>query len=506
MPFASRHRWLVIVTVLMLIAAACGGSDDSSDNSSDDKPADSSASSSADSKADGGTQVEGLDIEVGECAVDALDDADGVVDLTMWHALAAQSKTALEQQAERYNKSQDRVRLTVIEQGSYDQLQDKLRASLGSEELPALAIAEDTTTQFFIDTRSALPVQACVDASGYDTSNLLPPWIAHYTVNDILMAIPFASSVPVLYYNKNAFRAAGLDPDDPPTTFAELREADAAIVEAGAAEHGLSLKLDSWLVEHLVRRADELLVNNDNGRSARADELLISTPLVADIWTWLQEEVANGGLVAVEDKSGQFDHFIAVANGSSAMVIETSAAIATVRALTAGNSVDPGTSGLDTEDVDLSKLDIAVAPMPSFTELLGSSQVGGGGAFLMANASPEEQAAAWDFITFAMTPEEQATWHVESSYMPNNVLAVDEPAVKDLWASDPAYAAAFETFQNVDPDKARGPLIGPYQAIRDSIEDGMEAAVLNGDTPENGQKISESKGNSVLADWNERAG
>ena len=188
------------------------------------------------------------------------------------------------------------------------------------------------------------------------------------------------------------------------------------------------------------------------------------------------------------------------------MIIETSAAIATVRALTAGNSVDPGTSGLDTEDVDLSKLDIAVAPMPSFTDLVGSSQAGGGGAFIMANASPEEQAAAWDFLEFAMTPEEQATWHVESSYMPNNVLAVDELAVKELWAADPAFAAAYETFENVDPAKARGPLIGPYQAIRDAIEDGMDAVVLSGQSTADGQDISTEKGNKVLADWNERAG
>ena len=505
MSFARRNRWLSLIAALLMIVAACGGSDDSDDNAEDSTPSETSAGSN-EASGGSGPNVEGIDIQVGDCAVDALDDAGDVVELTMWHALAAQSKTALEQQAERYNASQDKVHLTVIEQGSYDQLQDKIRASLGSDELPALAIAEDTTTQFFIDTRSALPVQACVDAAQYDTSDLLPPWIDHYTVNDVLMALPFASSTPVLYYNKNAFRAAGLDPEKPPTSFAELREADAAIVESGAAKYGLSLKLDSWLVEHLVRRADELLVNHDNGRSARADELLVDTPLVADIWTWLQDEVDNGGLIAVEDKSGQFDHFVAVANGNAAMIIETSAAIATVRALTAGNSVDPGTSGLDTEDVDLSKLDIAVAPMPSFTDLVGSSQAGGGGAFIMANASPEEQAAAWDFLEFAMTPEEQATWHVESSYMPNNVLAVDELAVKELWAADPAFAAAYETFENVDPAKARGPLIGPYQAIRDAIEDGMDAVVLSGQSTADGQDISTEKGNKVLADWNERAG
>ena len=72
-----------------------------------------------------------------------------------------------------------------------------------------------------------LPAQACVEADKYDLSDYLERVVDYYTVEDTLWPMPFNVSNPVLYYNKSAFRAAGLDPEQPPSTLDEVTESRA---------------------------------------------------------------------------------------------------------------------------------------------------------------------------------------------------------------------------------------------------------------------------------------
>jgi sn-glycerol 3-phosphate transport system substrate-binding protein len=108
--------------------------------------------------------------------------------------MTAENETTLEALTTEYNASQDKVRVNLIYQGSYDETAQKYLATARSGDLPSLVQLEETRIQMAIDSRTMLPVQACIDASGYDTSDHLPAVIDQYTVEGLLWPMPFNTS------------------------------------------------------------------------------------------------------------------------------------------------------------------------------------------------------------------------------------------------------------------------------------------------------------------------
>ena len=135
--------FLALLGALALVAAACGGSD-----------------GNGSSGGSGGTEVSASD-----CPVDALEDADGPVEITVWHAVLGLTADTVEQFAEEYNASQDKVKVTVESQGaSYEEQQTKFFAALRDPStLPTIMLAEDTNTQSMIDSQAAIPASSCIE-------------------------------------------------------------------------------------------------------------------------------------------------------------------------------------------------------------------------------------------------------------------------------------------------------------------------------------------------------
>ncbi len=158
-----------------------------------------------------------------------------------------------------------------------------------------------------------------------------------YLFEGIQWAMPFNVSSPVLYFNKQMYEAAGLDPDDPPISLEELRAVSQQLVDSGAAAHGIVLDSgrDSgggWFFEQWFGRAGELFADNGNGRIAPATRVLFDNDTGFDILTYLQEMTASGLAVTVGDNAGGQDSFFKMidAEAPGASTIATSAAISSV--------------------------------------------------------------------------------------------------------------------------------------------------------------------------------
>ena len=238
------------------MAAACGGGDDGGGDGGG-----------------GGQGAQGREATVDPdlCPVAALEAADGPVEIEFWHAMTASNEETLDAMVRDYNRSQDTVHVTSVFTGSYDETLDRYLTGLQSDELPQLVQLEETTLQTMIDSGSTVPAASCVEASDYDTSDLLPSVLAEFEVEGTLWPMPFNVSNPVFYYDKNDFRAAGLDPETPPATLDEMMEMGQEIVDAGAAGAAMSLEVQPWYPEQWMSMAGETLVDNTNGRDARAE-------------------------------------------------------------------------------------------------------------------------------------------------------------------------------------------------------------------------------------------
>src|SRR3954465_6216607 len=269
-----RRRGLVSALVLAAVLAlsACSGGSD--------------GSTASDGSGGGGSGS-------GACPLSALARAKGPVTITFWHGLNQANEKVLQGLGDQFNGSQTKVKVDLVNQTGYEEILRKWVAGLGTGDLPDGAQLEDTATQQMIDTQSIVPASACIKADHYDTSDIVGRVLERYTVNGTLYPMPFNVSNPVLYYDKNAFTAAGLDPEKPPTTLEEVK-ADAQKIKDAGYQTGFGLKLNPWYLEQWSAKANTYYANNHNGRSDRATAAVFDNATGRETFAWMKDMVDSG--------------------------------------------------------------------------------------------------------------------------------------------------------------------------------------------------------------------
>jgi sn-glycerol 3-phosphate transport system substrate-binding protein len=449
----------LLAVVLAVGAAACSVRDESG----------SPATTAPRSGEDAGPQLP-------HCPIDALDTAEGVVSVELWHAMSAESENNLNQLANAFNAGQEKVRILVRNQGvAYDEVLRKFVAAIPSRQLPGIVFLEDTTLRQVVDSGTLLPAEACEKADGFSTGQL-PAVRSYYTADGIYWPGYPNVSEPVLYYNVNHFKRAGLDPEAPPETLDELRETARALKAAGIPAP-LSFVLNTWFVESWINGAGGSVVNEDNGRSGLATESTFDNEVTREVYTWLKEMADEGLLQGHSATDGQINQYLAVAQQNSSMLIETSTAATTIKAVLGG---DPDV-GVDTGEADLSGIVPANGPFPGL-ERPAQVRVSGGAFFLTNTVPPEQQAAAWEFMKFMWQTQNQVAWHLVGSYLPTTQTAANDPAVTAYWQDDLAgrlLKVGYDQLLQVDPQRP-GPQIGPYSDYTAAIKNSLDRLVLQG--------------------------
>ena len=134
--------------------------------------------------------------------------------LTFWHAMGGTNGEVLQQIVDDFNASQDEIEIKAEYQGTYDDTITKLKAAMQSDSgLPDVCQMYDVGTKFMYDSGAVIPVEDKFESTGYDKSSVMEVISSYYTVDGKQYAMPFNVSTPMLYYNKDVFEAAGLDPE-----------------------------------------------------------------------------------------------------------------------------------------------------------------------------------------------------------------------------------------------------------------------------------------------------
>jgi sn-glycerol 3-phosphate transport system substrate-binding protein len=427
-----------------------------------------------------------------KCPLNALKNANNKpVEITYWHSAQRANEETLQRLTDRFNSSQSDVRVTLVNQTTYVDTLNKFRTGLSTGDLPDLVMIEDTGLQQMIDTQAVLPAEACVKADKYDLSDHLERVVDYYSVKGTLWPMPFNVSNPVLYYNKKAFQAAGLDPDQPPKTLDEVKTASKKLKDSGAvSQAGFGLKLDAWHLEQWSALAGKTYVNNGNGRKSRASATTFDNKTGREIFTFLNDMVKEG-LAKTNPNEGpqQYDNGFGVGNGNFGMTIDTSALLGTIQQLKAGYP-----------DVEL-----GVAPMPG-PQGRGGVLVGGAANYISRKSSPEKQAAAWEFAKFLNEPESQAEWSVGTGYVPITKAATEQPLVQQSWAETPEFKVAYDQLVGgVANTATAGPVIGDYQGVRDVVLD-AEQQMFGGMSPKAALKQAKQDADAKIEEYNSRVG
>ncbi len=429
------------------------------------------------------------------CPVDALAGAAGTVDITFWHGLNVDNEDAIQRVTDDYNASQDRVRVRAENQGGYLETIDKFFQSNVSAR-PAIVMFPDYAAQQAIDSGALIPVQACTEAAGFDTAVIQPSAIAAYSTAGVHWGKPYNISNPVLYYNRNTFEAAGLDPDQPPQTLEELRQYSQQIVESGAASYGIALESGSssgggWYLEQWFANSGELYADNGNGRLAPATRVLYDGPAGVRLLSFVQSLVTDGLATYVGDNAGGADQLLKMAdtNQPAAMALGSSAFLGTV-INTLGGGLVPG----------LGPDDIGVGPLPGPVSP-PSALVGGAALWVTAAKDDLDAAAAWDFMQYLVQPEVQSLFAADTGYVPVRDDALEvEPAVS-LYRDDPRFRVAYDQLvKTPDSPASQGPILGPQREIR-NITANAVAEIFNGGDVQASLSNAAAQSNALLANY-----
>lgn len=490
------HRRILMVALVgigALVATACGGGDGDDGAGDDETPATTSSVEPDDGDDAGGA-------ELPPCPLEALDDADEPVEVVVWHTQTAEPGDTIEALAARYNDSQSKVRVRLESQGAgYGELKRKFQTALPSGDLPALIVFDDTSTLEMADSGVVLPGAACFAAAGVDLGDFSPVATSYYTIDGVLWPVSANLAGALLYYNRDHFILAGLDPDDPPDTLAEVRAAAEAIAAAGVAERPVVHELSSWKTEFWLTGAGSSIVDNDNGRGPgeTLSATLAGNPEALELFTWFDDMEEAGLLEPVASTDGQIDQYLALAAGRSSMVVDSTSAATSIAAFLAGQ-LDPDDIG--GADINPSGLSIGAANFPGLVPG-NAAQMGGAAWYLMNTSPPEVQAAAFDFMTFMNDTEAQVELLTGGSYVPWRLGVLDEPAVVEYFKTSLAglwLEIAATQIDSIDP-AFPGPLIGPYDPdLRDVIEDAQDSFLLDGGSPQDALDRAQAEIDALL--------
>lgn len=440
----SRFSFLALLLVLMVVLAACGNKTASTNNTSTSNTpsATENTTNTTPSTATEPTSKK-------------------PVEIVWWHAMSGELGKAVDALVDAFNKSQNDVVVKAVFQGNYDEELNKLKANLGTKNAPTLVQVYEIGSRFMIDSDAIEPMQTWIDKDHFDISHLEPNILGYYTFDGKLYSMPFNTSNPILYYNKDMFRAAGLDPEKPPKTYEEFTEVAKQLTKNGVS--GASFAIYGWFMEQFFAESGAELVNNGNGRDGLATESLLNSEAGINTLTWWKNMVDAGTMLNLGRKTD--DTRQAFGAGKVAMILDSTASLRGI-VNGVGDKFEVGTGFL---------------PHPqAVTD--GGVIVGGASLWMLKEKSEEEKAAAWQFIKFLTSPEIQAQWHINTGYFPITTKAYDLDIVKENMTKYPQFRTAVDQLHATPLNNAtKGAVMGVFPEARQITERAMEEAI-------NGQK------------------
>lgn len=420
------------------------------------------------------------------CPLDALAKAPKPVKVTMWTDAVVESYTATQELVDTFNKSQSDVQVELVrlfgEQSTaknlhtaFVQMNGLTSADVDAEpvqipagtELPALIQLDSYRLREMADSGAVLPAQSCINDTNFDMSGISPAAAAYYSVGGVQWPAYMVPSVPLMQYNAEQFKKAGLDPEKPPATLEELEET-ARKLQASGVKHPISLPADPNLIESWLTGAGATLVSEGNGRASAPHTATFFTDAAVELFTDLQRMMKDG-LIALHDNSnGNVDHLLDLATGSSTITFETSSSTISIAAIVAGDEkavtaaqqIEGGSAlgGVVTTDY-------RAAPLPGL-EKAGQASIGGSAWYITRGVPPEQQAAAWKFAEFVYKPENQFAMLTKFGALPVSTSVARQDNVKNFFTNGGMagrwLSVADAQFESLNPDLP-GPLIGPYE-------------------------------------------
>lgn len=373
-------------------------------------------------------------------------------------------------------KAETGIEVTPVYAGNYGETLTKAVTAIKGGSGPQLAVLLAAEMHSLQDMDILTPLDSLgMDAAALKTwtDGFYPAFLANSHADGKIWSVPYQRSTAVMYYNKDAFREAGLDPDHFPKTWAELEAAAAKLVKKDASGRvtrwGVKMAADvgnaQWTFGALANQANHILMNE------AGTETYFNHPKAIEALAYWRDLASKYG-VSPTGVSNWGDLSPDFLQGNTAIIQHTTGNLTNVKAN--------------------AKFDFGVAGLPGKEG--NRTVVGGGNIYFFKQATAPERAAALKFAQFLARPERAADWSIKTGYIATQPAAYETKALKDYVAGFPAADVArgylpvavgeLSTFENQKV----------YAALTDNIQ-----AVLNGTkTPEAAMAETQAAADRIL--------
>jgi sn-glycerol 3-phosphate transport system substrate-binding protein len=381
-------------------------------------------------------------------------------EIQWWHAMPGNLGEAVNALAEGFNKSQTEYKVTPVFKGSYTETLTAAIAAFRAKQAPHIVQVFEVGTANMMAAKGAVyPVyQLMADAKeAFDPKTYIGPVYGYYSTTDgKLLSMPFNSSTPVLYWNKELLSKAGLDPNKPPTTWPELGEMAKKAVAAGA-KCGFTPQWQTWtMIENYGAWHNLPYATKANGFGGTDIELKFNDParvkFIQMLADWGKDKTfVYGGR---EGKSNAL--FTA---GECAFFIASSATASAI-------------------DKALGTDKFGIGMMPYSPDVIAKPQnsiIGGATLWVLQGKPAAEYKGVAKFLTYLASAPIQAKWHQETGYVPVTLAAAEITEKDGFYKKFPGRDVAVkELTLNPPTENSKGLRIGNFVQIRDIVDEELE--------------------------------
>ena len=389
----------------------------------------------------------------------------------------------LEKLAAGFNASQSEYRIVPSYKGNYTETVTAAIFAFRSRSQPAIVQVNEIATATMMAAKGAIyPVFELMrdEQEPFSPAAYLPAVTGYYAdVAGNMLSFPFNASTPILYYNKNLFRSAGLDPESAPKTWPEVGAA-AKKLRASGAVCGFTTSWPSWInVENFSAFHNLAVSTKANGFDGLDAVLVFNNPVmvhhIAQLVEWQAGKVFDysGRATSAEPR---------FQNGECGIFIGSSATRADIRAN--------------------SKFEVGYGILPYWPDVESAPQnsiIGGATLWVLRERPRAEYKGVAKFFGYLSRPEVQAAWHQNTGYLPITRAAFDLTRAQGFYDRNPGTAISIEQITLKPPtDNSRGVRLGSFALIRNVIEDELEQAFAGKKSAQDALDSAVVRGNRLL--------
>lgn len=404
-------------------------------------------------------------------------------EIEFWHAFTGRLGELVAEQVDTFNASQSDYVVTATHKGNYSEtLNAGIAAFRAGEQPDILMVFEVGTATMMAASGAVKPVYEVMAEAGaeFDPDGYIGSVKGYYTSSDgQMLSLPFNSSTPVLWVNRDALSAAGIDPDTEMSTWGQVGEVLTQLKEGGST-CPMTTAWQSWIhLENFSAYHNTPFATKANGFGGLDTEMALNGPAQVAHISAMGEWAQDGKFIYAGRRNEGGANFRA---GECALFTESSA----------------GYAGIKAE----AEFDFDVRPLPYWPAVSDKPQntiIGGASLWVMEGQTDEEYKAVAAFLIFLSSPEIQAKWHQDTGYLPITQAAADLTREQGFYEENPGTdIAVIQMTANAPTDNSKGLRLGSFDQIRGIIDEELEAVWAGDKDAQTALDSAAARGNELL--------